>query len=252
MPLARSWMLWSEVHLKTKPRQQQLITASEIGRHLFCARALYYDRLYPAERDQSLWAQVRRVVVSPVRAGSLLIGFIVLSFAGGLRLSLLALAFALLFLLALALWKRLRQTNSIIIYHGTRAIRNHKMLVASEFGLAGKPDYLLAIDTTYIPVITKKNPAPEEGLHDAYIMQLVAYCLLVAEEKDCHPPYGVLRYGDGRTFEVDFDEDAVEVLSHVMDEIEANRRQQDVPPNHHDRRRCYACSQRRRCDQSLF
>jgi CRISPR-associated exonuclease Cas4 len=117
--------------------------------------------------------------------------------------------------------------------------------------LAGQPQYLLDYDGGHIPVLARSKPAPQEP-HEAHVMQVIAYCLLVAESTGVRPPYGVIRYGDGRTFEVDFDEDSVEALSQTMDEIEASRRQPDVPISHSDRGRCFACSHRKRCNQSLF
>ena len=235
---------------KTKPA---LITASEVARHIFCARALAYDRQHPQLREQSLSHDLIQIITTPWKLG--IIGLALLALALIYEPLVAVAAFfatTLMFLLARWLWGRLRRASSVIIYQETRAQRNRRSMVAQEFGLSGRPDYLLQVDAqTIIPVLTKQNPAPESP-HDAHIMQIVAHCLLVAETTRHYPPYGVIRYGDGRTFEIDFDEDAVEILSQLMDEIEADRRRKDVSRNHEERARCYACSHRARCDQNLF
>jgi CRISPR-associated exonuclease Cas4 len=156
----------------------------------------------------------------------------------------------LIFGLIQLIWRRMRQTSKIT-YQGAKAFRNRRTLVSQEIGLAGKPDYLLDMNGSIVPVLTRNNPAPEIP-HEAHIMQVVAYCLLIAEETRRRPRYGVIRYGDGRTFEVDFDEESVERLSRIMEDIDSSRHRTAVPISHHDRRRCYACCHRHRCDQSLF
>src|SRR5574341_1024914 len=149
------------------------------------------------------------------------------------------------------LWRRVMFPSSVVIYHGTKARCNQKMLAAPNLGLSGKLDCLLEHEGYAIPILRKTSPAPQTP-HHAHIMQLIAHCLLVAQTRDNYPPYGVIQYGDGRTFEVDFDEDSVEALSKIMDEIEANHQREEVPISHQDRGRCYACSHRKRCNQSLF
>lgn len=227
------------------------VMASEIARHIFCARALFLDHTLAGGRQKSFAARFLWFLLNPLRLGLvvLFVGLAVLTdpLVAGATVVLAA----ILLLMARTLWQRMRTAPSIIIYHGTRAQRKKKVLVANEFGLAGQPQYLLAYEGGYIPVLARTNSAPEQP-HEAHIMQVIAYCLLVAESTGSRPPYGVIRYGNGRTFEIDFDEDSVEILSQVMDEIEANRRQPDVPISHNERGRCFACSHRNRCGLSLF
>ena len=236
-----------------KRKTQELITASEIARHIFCARALAYDYAHPEERSQSLWIRIQMLIFSPLRLLLILILFVVVAYFTDLPTALLSVIFSIgLFIIGRFLWLGSRQSSTLIVYHGTRAVRNHRTLIAQSFGLAGKPDYLLKYEgNNYIPVLTKQTPVEDAPLN-AHIIQVIAHCVLVSEHMNCHPPYGVIRYSDGRTFEIDFDEDSVEVLSGYMDEIEANRKREDVSLSHHNRRRCYACSHRHRCDQSLF
>jgi CRISPR-associated exonuclease Cas4 len=234
-------------------RPPAFITASEIARHRFCARALMYDYRYAAELSPAWYKRLVAWLMWPILGG--------LAIAIGLHFLVLedwALTFSswvggvLLFLGLRLAWGRLRQQPpNLMIYHGSKAKRNHQQMVASEFGLTGRPDYLLEREGLTIPILTKNNPAPTQP-HEAHVLQVLAYCLLVSENSPRHPPYGIIRYGDGRTFEVDFDEDAVEYLSQTMDQIELNRVAQEVAINHQDRGRCFACRYRRECDQSLF
>jgi hypothetical protein len=236
-----------------RQRSPEPVTASEIARHIFCARALAYDYAHPEERSQSLWLRLRTLIFSPLRLILIGIVLVVVAYFTDIRIALLSVIFSItLFIVGRFLWMRSRQSSTLIVYHGTRAVRNHRTLVARSFGLAGKPDYLLQYGgSNFIPVLTKQTPAEETPLN-AHVVQVIAHCVVVAENLNCHPPYGVIRYSDGRTFEIDFDEDSVEVLSGYMDEIEANRDREDVSISHRRRRRCYACSHRHRCNQSLF
>jgi CRISPR-associated exonuclease Cas4 len=229
----------------------QPVMASEIGRHIFCARALFLDHTFGGGRNKPLSIRVLWFLLNPLRMG------LVVLFAGLYVITEPLVAAAtvvlagMLLLMARALWERLHTPPSIIVYHGTKAQRHKTVLVAKDFGLSGQPHYLLTYEGGSIPILARSAAAPEEP-HAAHVMQVIAYCLLVAESTGSRPPYGVIRYGDGRTFEVDFDEDSVEHLSGVVEEIEANRRHLDVPISHNDRGRCFACSHRKRCVQSLF
>lgn len=149
------------------------------------------------------------------------------------------------------LWQRVMRSRVPLVYLGQRAKKNRKMLRADDFGLYGKPDLLLTYSDAVIPVLQKDNPAPPAP-YEAHVLQAIAHCVLVTETFDRRPDYGVIWYGDGRTFEVDFDEDGVEVLSALMDEIDANRHAGEVDISHDDRGRCFACRHRDACGQSLF
>lgn len=237
----------------SKKSPPPLITASEIARHIYCARALFYDRRNPDIHNPNLVGQLWRWLIQPWRTGILVLSLVVM-FAVTQRIGITLIAGLVSIFLSVLLryiYHRMRQPDKDISFQGIKAHRNHKTLVAKEFGLVGRPDYLLEVEGYKIPVLAKDMPGPETP-YEAHIMELVAFGMIVAENEPRHPLYGVIRYADGRTFEVDFDEDAVEVLSGIMDEIEANRQRDDVPRSHDERRRCYACRYRKKCDQSLF
>lgn len=230
-----------------------LITASEIGRHLYCARALAYDRANPAIADSSGFLTLWRWLRHPFRAGILALTLVVMLVATQrVEITLIGVFVSLfLFILLRFIYRRMREPSKDIVFHGVKAHPNHKTLVARQFGLVGQPDYLLDMDGYKIPMLCKDLPSPPTP-YQSHIMELIAHGMLVAENEPKHPLYGVIRYEDGRTFEVDFDEDAVEELSRMIDEMEVNRLLKDVPRNHEERRRCYACRYRQDCEESLF
>lgn len=75
-------------------------------------------------------------------------------------------------------------------------------LVATRYGLVGKPDYLIERGGAMVPVEVKpgrRAPHP----YDSDLMQLAAYCLLVEETTGHTPPCGYLRYANA-TFRLSY------------------------------------------------
>jgi hypothetical protein len=229
--------------------ERPLITASEIGRYHFCARALAYDYARPQDRASGRWW--RRPL--PLLGFGGVFGVLALSF--DLLLALAATGFGLAFLLlGRVLWQGTRRAPTLS-YYGKTAKRNRKSYIAPAFGLTGRPDYLLPTEDGVLPLLNRNQALPLANQpHEAHILQVLAHCLLLAEATGYHPPCGVLRYADGSTFEVDFSPEAVEALARVMDDIEALRSLplEQAPVNHQDRGRCFACRHRKRCPRRLF
>lgn len=82
--------------------------------------------------------------------------------------------------------------------------REHAVTLRSvRWGISGRPDELRQrADGTLVPIELKSRSTPRSGVPFSHQVQLWAYCLLVEEESGRSPPYGVLRYGDGREFAV--------------------------------------------------
>ncbi|MFP4321663.1 MAG: Dna2/Cas4 domain-containing protein [Anaerolineales bacterium] len=226
-----------------------MITASEIARYLFCARALTYD--WRAPRITSFRRQLR-LLLAPWQGVLFFLFLIFLGWWGGLDVLFAALVISsvLMVTASASVWLLSRPPQQLP-YRDQLAKRNRRVLVAPSFGLVGRPDYILYTDKSAIPILTKQVSV-SEGPHQAHTLQVIAYCVLVSETQEVYPPFGIIRYGDGRTFEIDFDEDAVEILSNLMDEIEQLRGESLADINHDERARCYACRYHNRCPQSLF
>lgn len=79
------------------------------------------------------------------------------------------------------------------------------VLRSARFRLTGRPDELRELkDGRWVPVEIKSRPTPRGGPPSSHRVQVAAYCLLVEETTGRVPPFGLLRYGDGREFRVDW------------------------------------------------
>ena len=154
------------------------------------------------------------------------------------------------------LWSRDRREKSgvpegEVIYADTGAwFPNTKPLYAPNYKLAGKPDYLVQqADGSIVPVEIKSGRAPSEP-HEGHVLQLAAYCLLVAENYGQRPSYGIIQYQD-RAFAVDFTADMEEDLLDLLAEMHGSLFAQDVDRDHNDWSRCRRCGVRAYCEQRL-
>ena len=138
------------------------------------------------------------------------------------------------------------------VYEGQYKQKLQEQLVSWEYGLTGKPDYIVDHQGFPVPVLVKKGVAPTAEPHDSHIAQVIVYCLLVHETTTVAPPYGIVRYDD-RVFEIDYNEPAINALFQVLDDIRATRRDIEIPYRSHDsERQCVGCRHHRICEESLF
>lgn len=121
------------------------------------------------------------------------------------------------------------------------------LLRSPQFRISGRPDELRVLrDGRWIPVEFKSRPTPARGPPTSHRIQLAAYCLLVEETTNRSPPFGLLRYGDGGEFQVDW-------TPELRHQLLALRREIAVP---YDGRatpslaRCARCTWRRSCDRA--
>lgn len=135
-------------------------------------------------------------------------------------------------------------------YTGPFARQLNGQLVSWEYGITGRPDFIVDHQGTPVPVITKRGKALQNSAHDAHVAQILVYCLLVHETTKNAPPYGIIRYSD-RTFEVDYDASTAEAVLDLIDDVRAHTDGAVLPRSHESERHCYACSHRTICDQRL-
>lgn len=155
----------------------------------------------------------------------------------------------------LVLWagQRLRQgagmpPGRIVYIDDGRLTSAERTLYDSEWGLAGRPDFILRHRHQVIPVEVKSAAAPEVP-HEAHRLQLAAYCHLVEATYGHRPAYGILRYAD-RSLAVDYSPRLEAELRRLVDQVRASRG--GVPDRSHGQpERCRACGFRPRCDVSL-
>jgi CRISPR-associated exonuclease Cas4 len=168
----------------------------------------------------------------------------------------ISLVFVMLLVAVACLWlaKRLRQRSSLpdgeIVYEDTSG-DEQPALYSAHYGLCGKPDYLLEEADGLIPVEVKSSPAPRNGRpYPSHLMQLAVYFLLVEEEFDQSPPYGLLRYRDC-TLRIENTEELREELLDVVAEMQAILLDGEAYRSHNVARRCAGCSVAYACDERL-
>lgn len=127
--------------------------------------------------------------------------------------------------------------------------RPSRVLRSARHGIAGKPDYLVEEHGRIAPVELK--PSRESNspwLRD--VVQLAAYCLLLEETEPRFAGYGYLRYAN-RTFRIDFTDRVRGELLRTIANMRADLTAADLPPNHHDPRRCARCMLVRVCGRAV-
>jgi len=165
-----------------------------------------------------------------------------------------------LLLLGTAVWLRfraqtLRQESGLpdgdVIYSDAGTwFPNAEPLVSSNFGLVGKPDYLVQqADGSIVPVEMKSSRAPDEPW-EGHVLQLAAYCLLVDEAYGRRPSYGILQYKD-KAFVIDYSDELEEDLLDLLTEMRDSQFDGELDRDHNDWNRCARCSVRSACYQRL-
>jgi CRISPR-associated exonuclease Cas4 len=118
-------------------------------------------------------------------------------------------------------------------------------LRSARYRLSGRPDVLRRLsDGRLVPVELKSRAAPPRGPPPSHLVQVAAYCLLVEETSGVPPPYGVLRYGDGREYRVPWDTDAKAGLLRLRAEVDRPYDGRATPSP----AKCAACGWRPVCD----
>jgi CRISPR-associated exonuclease Cas4 len=147
---------------------------------------------------------------------------------------------------------RLRQRAGLkgrVVASDSVVSRPSRALRSARHGLVGKPDYLIEERGRIAPVELKPSRESDAPwLRD--VVQLAAYCLLLEETEPRFAGYGYLRYAH-RTFRIDFTDRVRRELMRTIAEMRADLTATDVPPNHHDPRRCARCMLVRVCGQAL-
>lgn len=171
---------------------------------------------------------------------------------------LVSIAFVILFIAVacLLLAKSLRRRSGLpageIVYEDTSG-DDSEVLYSANYGLCGKPDYLLEDEDGdgLVPVEVKSSAAPRNGRpYPSHLMQLAVYFLLVEDVLEEDAPYGLIRYRD-RTLRVENTDELREQLLDVVAEMQAILQDGEAYRSHHSARRCAGCSVAYACDERL-
>jgi len=121
------------------------------------------------------------------------------------------------------------------------------LLRSPRFRIAGRPDELRVLpDGRWVPVELKSRATPRAGPPASHRIQIAAYCLLVEETTGRAPPYGLLRYGDGGEFRIDWTSELRHRVIDVRREMAAPYDGRALPSPG----RCSGCAWRKSCDRA--
>lgn len=130
-----------------------------------------------------------------------------------------------------------------------------KVLYSNNFGIYGKPDYIVKERHRGKEVLVAVEVKPtrrSRSLYEGDRLQAVAYGLLVQEN---YPgkgaSYARVSYAPGISFKVDLSGSAINSLTDARSEILASRRSAVANRSHDQRARCLGCGFRSSCSQSL-
>lgn len=161
----------------------------------------------------------------------------------------------LLFGLAVWAWARHQWASAglprgRLVYGDTgRWERTREPFYSRRYQLTGRPDYLVRVGNTWVPVEVKSGQAPPEP-YEGHVLQLAAYCLLVEEEFGVRPSYGLLRYDDA-TLQIPYDKPLRRRLLDTLEAMRQARARGSADRNHEMLQKCLRCGQREHCDQRL-
>lgn len=126
------------------------------------------------------------------------------------------------------------------------------VLVSRRYGLKGKPDALVRLNTgDLIPVERKKTLAPRRrGPYDGDLIQAAVYCILVEEESGRTPPFMRIQYAD-RWFDEPYTPELKTWVLEISARLRQARRQNDCPRSHRIAAKCRNCGQRGNCAEAL-
>lgn len=123
-----------------------------------------------------------------------------------------------------------------------------RILVSERLAISGKPDMVLRRGQYLIPYEYKSTDADRP--RDGHLYQMFAYFAILEENyPDARMPYGVLKYKNA-AFKV---HNTRENRMHLLDVLGEMRQIRSEPERNHDNRgKCFRCSFRDVCRQSLI
>jgi CRISPR-associated exonuclease Cas4 len=128
-------------------------------------------------------------------------------------------------------------------------IDDSKVFKSKEYGLSGKPDYVMKLGDNLIPVEEKKGRTPQGPLF-SHILQVAAYCFLIEETMGRTPPYGLLKYPE-REDTIEYNDDLKQMLLEKLEDMRNIMNTGEVHRNHNRPGKCRNCSRRDVCPEKL-
>lgn len=143
-------------------------------------------------------------------------------------------------------WMGEQKLEGKIHYVGTDS---SPLYLSEGLGLSGRPDFVLEVNGNLIPGDLKTGRTPKGPLF-SHILQVAAYCVLIAESSGKRPPYGLLVYGDVE-HEIEFTDELEMILHNKLDEMRGIIVTGEAHRNHNRPGKCTTCSRRASCSERL-
>ena len=124
-----------------------------------------------------------------------------------------------------------------------------KLLTSERYGISGRPDYVLLVEGSPIPVEEKTGRVPKGPLF-SHILQVATYCLLLEEKTGKNVPYGILKYGAYQHV-IEFDEALKKTLFQKIQEMREIADGKPAHRNHNRPNKCAGCSRKEICPERL-
>jgi len=162
----------------------------------------------------------------------------------------LTIAIGICCLFLLYLFIKVLGSRRNIIYIGDR----DKALVYTEGDLKiiGKPDYIKREDNNYVPYEYKSLKIKSNAAYLDHKLQLACYMRLIEKTFNQKPGYGVITYGNKKTFKVDNTPQLQEQLEKRIGRLKELKTGKAMPArNHHIHAKCFACRYYSACKYRL-
>ena len=117
-------------------------------------------------------------------------------------------------------------------------------LSSTRLGLVGRCDQILKVGRCYVPVEQKPT---SRRLQPSHVLQVGALCLLVQEEYDIRPPYGLVVLAGGRQERVLFNNELEQSVLTTMSEMRRAISSGQEPGPRWEAPKCKACGFRDNC-----
>jgi len=124
-----------------------------------------------------------------------------------------------------------------------------RLLRSERYMLTGRPDFILEQNGIYIPVEVKTGRSPK-GPFFSHVLQIGAYCMVVADSYGKAPPYGIVRYESG-DHRVEYTPKLRKLVLEKLEEMHEARKKGEAHRNHNRDGKCYNCSRRQVCPERL-
>ena len=123
-----------------------------------------------------------------------------------------------------------------------------KEMISEEYGISGKPDYIIKLGDDYIPVEEKSFESNHPKF--SHVMQITAYCMLIEGEYGKPPPYGILKYPN-HEFKIPYEERWKSMVIKIREDMLQDMKRGEAHRNHDNKKKCATCARREYCPERL-